>query len=64
VILSSLFYDRYFRQPDGVPAFNRRIREVFRRLPVVGRFEESSGTCEFHKPGMTLFSLSEGQVNS
>lgn len=61
LILSSLFYDRYFSQPDAVPAFRQRIREVFNRLPVVARFEAPSGTYGFHNPTLTLFSLKEEQ---
>lgn len=57
LILSSLFYDRYFSQPDAVPAFRQRIREVFKRLPIVARFEAPSGTYGFHNPTLTLFSL-------
>jgi hypothetical protein len=57
LILSSLFYDRYFSQPDAVPAFRQRIRDVFNRLPVVARFEAPSGTYGFHNPALTLFSL-------
>ncbi len=63
LILSSLFYDRYFSQPDAVPAFRQRIREVFKRLPVVARFEAPSGTYGFHNPTLTLFSL-RGDVNA
>jgi hypothetical protein len=59
LILSSLFYDRYFSQPDAVPAFRQRIREVFNRLPVVARFEAPSGTYGFHNPTLTLFSLKD-----
>ncbi len=59
LILSSLFYDRYFSQPDAVPAFRQRIREVFNRLPVVTRFEAPSGTYGFHNPTLTLFSLKD-----
>jgi len=57
LVLSSLFYDRYFSQPDAVPAFRQRVREVFKRLPVVARFEAPSGTYGFHNPTLTLFSL-------
>jgi hypothetical protein len=59
LVLSSLFYDRYFSQPDSVPAFRQRIREVFNRLPVVARFEAPSGTYGFHNPTLTLFSLKD-----
>lgn len=57
LILSSLFYNRYFSQPDAQPFIRQRFREVFERVPVVKQFEASSGTYGFHNPTLTIFSL-------
>jgi hypothetical protein len=57
LILSSLFYNRYFSQPEGEPILRQRFREVFQRVPVVAQFEAPSGTYGFHNPTLTLFSL-------
>jgi len=57
LILSSLFYNRYFSQPDAQPFIRQRFREVFERVPVMKQFEASSGTYGFHNPTITLFSL-------
>ncbi len=57
LILSSLFYNRYFSQPEGEPILRQRFREVFQRVPIVAQFEAESGTYGFHNPTLTLFSL-------
>jgi hypothetical protein len=59
LILSSLFYNRYFSQPDAQPFIRQRFREVFQNVPVVVQFEAASGTYGFHNPTLTLFSLKE-----
>lgn len=59
LVLSSLFYDRYFSQPESQPVLRQRFREVFQRVPVVTQFEAPSGTYGFHNPTLTLFSLNE-----
>jgi hypothetical protein len=58
LVLSSLFYNRYFSQPESEPVLRQRFREVFQRVPVVAQFEAPSGTYGFHNPTLTLFSLS------
>lgn len=57
LILSSLFYNRYFSQPGAKAAQRQRFREVFQKVPVVVQFEAPSGTYGFHNPTLTLFSL-------
>jgi 4-amino-4-deoxy-L-arabinose transferase-like glycosyltransferase len=57
LILSSLFYDRYFKQPESNPILRQRIREVFDRVPVVMQMVPENGTYGFHNPVLTLFSL-------
>ena len=58
LLLSSLWYDRYFSQPRSDLYAKRRIRDVFERVPVVQEFRPRHGTYGFHNPTVTLFSLS------
>jgi len=57
LVLSSFFYDRYFKQPESEPALRQRLRDVFDRVPVVKQFVAPSGAYGFHNPVLTLFSL-------
>jgi len=57
LVLSSLYYDRYFKQPESNPILRQRIREVFERVPVVIQMTPEHGTYGFHNPVLTLFSL-------
>ena len=57
LVLSSLFYDRYFSQPGVNPALREQIRQVFRKFQVVKEFEPKYGTYGFHNPKLTLFDL-------
>lgn len=57
LVLSSLFYDRYFSQPAPDAALRELFREVFERVPVLKDFSPKYGTYGFHNPDLTLFSL-------
>jgi 4-amino-4-deoxy-L-arabinose transferase-like glycosyltransferase len=57
LVLSSFFYDRYFKQPESEPALRQRLRDVFERVPVVRQFVSPAGAYGFHNPVLTLFSL-------
>lgn len=57
LLLSSLFYDRYFSQPNALPVQREQIRELFRTLPVVKEIAPKFGTYGFHNPKLTLFRL-------
>ncbi|MCB0318025.1 MAG: hypothetical protein KDD56_04655, partial [Bdellovibrionales bacterium] len=57
LVLSSLFYDRYFSQPKSDAAVRQRLREVFERVPIVKEINPEYGTYGFHNPVLTLFSL-------
>ena len=57
LVLSSLFYDRYFTQPKSHPAARQHLRELFTRVPIVKEFAPKHGSYGFHNPTMTLFSL-------
>jgi 4-amino-4-deoxy-L-arabinose transferase-like glycosyltransferase len=59
LVLSSLYYNRYFSQPESQAVLRQRFREVFQRVPVIKQFEAPSGTYGFHNPTLTLFSLNE-----
>ena len=55
LILSSLFYDRYFSQPESAAILRQRFREVFKEVPIVRQFNAPTGTYGFHNPTLTLF---------
>ena len=57
MVLSGLFYERYFTQPEGEGAIRQLLRNVFERVPVVKEFAPVHGTYGFHNPRLTLFSL-------
>ena len=57
LVLSSLFYERYFSQPLADPALRQRLRDVFERVPVVHEIKPRYGTYGFNNPTLTLFSL-------
>jgi 4-amino-4-deoxy-L-arabinose transferase-like glycosyltransferase len=59
LVLSSLFYGRYFSQPESNPILRQRIREVFERVPVIKQVAPRAGTYGFHNPVLTLFSLDQ-----
>jgi hypothetical protein len=63
LVLSSFFYDRYFKQPESEPILRQRLREVFARVPVVTQFSKKSGSYGFHNPTLTLFSLKKEDFN-
>ena len=57
LLLSSLFYDRYFIQPTTAPLLRERLRGVFSRVPIAHQVQPRFGTYGFHNPAITLFSL-------
>jgi hypothetical protein len=57
LVLSSLFYARYFNQPESNPTLRQRIRDVFQMVPIVAQYRATSGVYGFHNPVLTLFSL-------
>ena len=57
LLLSSLFYDRYFKDPHGDATAKARVRNVFIRVPIIKEFSAPTGTYGFHNPQLTLFSL-------
>jgi 4-amino-4-deoxy-L-arabinose transferase-like glycosyltransferase len=60
LVISSLFYNRYFSQPEGEPILRQRFREVFQKVPVIMQVTSpSGGPYGFHNPTLTLFSLKD-----
>ncbi len=57
LLISSLFYDRYFSDPNGDRAAKARLRGIFQGVPIIKEFLAPSGTYGFHNPRLTLFSL-------
>lgn len=57
LVLSSLFYDRYFTQPFANPVFQNRFKVVFSRVPILKEISAPSGSYGFHNPRLTIFSL-------
>lgn len=57
LVLSSLFYDRYFVQPLAARVFQDHLRLVFEHVPIVTHIEPRFGTYGFNNPRLTLFSL-------
>jgi hypothetical protein len=57
MVLSSLFYDRYFSQPNPDGAMREYFRDVFREVPIILQMRPRYGTYGFHNPTLTLFSL-------
>lgn len=60
LVLSTLFYERYFSQPKADPAIRRRFEAVFRKVPIVREFMAATGSYGFHNPTITIFDLSDG----
>jgi hypothetical protein len=58
--LSSLYYDRFFVQPN-TPTMPRLVfRNVFENLPLVHQIAPKYGTYGFHNPTLRLYALTEG----
>jgi len=64
LVLSSLFYNRYFSQPNSEANLRQRFREVFQKVRVIKQVEAPSGPYGFHNPTLTLFSLKSDDFTS
>jgi hypothetical protein len=64
LVLSSLFYNRYFSQPNAEANLRQRFRDVFQKVPVIKQVEAPSGPYGFHNPTLTLFSLKADDFRS
>lgn len=59
LVLSSLFYDRYFSHRASPPAIRQLFRQIFSVFPILKEIAPKHGTYGFHNPTLTLFSLRE-----
>lgn len=59
LVLSTLFYDRYFSQIASPPAVRQLFRQLFTYVPIITEIAPKHGTYGFHNPTLTLFSLKE-----
>ena len=57
LVLSSLFYERYFSQPNGNRTAASRFRDIFTHVRIIKEFSTRQGTYGFHNPRITIFSL-------
>ncbi|MGI6523949.1 MAG: ArnT family glycosyltransferase [Bdellovibrionota bacterium] len=57
LLISSLFYDRYFSQREANPAVREVFRNLKRRLRLVHKEKPKYGTYGFHNPKLLLFSI-------
>ncbi|NDC39632.1 MAG: hypothetical protein EBZ48_16595 [Proteobacteria bacterium] len=57
LVLSSLFYDRYFTQPHQQASLRQVFRYIYDQIPIVKELRPRYGTYGFHNPRLTLFSL-------
>jgi len=62
LLLSSLWWDRYFSQPRSDAPVKRLLREVFQTIPIVKEFAPKYGSYGFHNPIITLFSLNPEDI--
>ena len=62
LVLSGLFYDRYFIEPNSPAGIRQRFRELFDRVPIIKEFRPKFGTYGFHNPTVTLFSLKPDDI--
>lgn len=65
LIMSSLYYDRFFNQPESSELFKEVIRTVFKEYKIVKHITKPSGYYGFHNPRLTLVDIdSHGKRNS
>lgn len=57
LVLSSLFYARYFLQPKTDAGLRQHFRRIFDEVPLVKEISAPHGTYGFHNPTLLLFSL-------
>lgn len=57
LVLSSLVYNRFFKQPKGDGARRSVLRRAFTEVPIIKQIRPKSGTYGFHNPVLTVFSL-------
>lgn len=63
LIMSSLYYDRFFNQPESEPMFREVIKEVFRNYKIIKHVENSDAYYGFHNPRLTILNLDKKSVD-
>jgi hypothetical protein len=58
LVLSSLFYDRYYDK-NGDARARARFDEVRKKFPIAQEFISKEGTYGFHNPRLTIFDLQQ-----
>jgi 4-amino-4-deoxy-L-arabinose transferase-like glycosyltransferase len=64
LVLSTLFYQRYFTQPRSNTMFRDRFSAVFQQLPIIKEFTPHFDSYGFHTPTLTVFSLKPEAIAS
>jgi Dolichyl-phosphate-mannose-protein mannosyltransferase len=59
LILSSLFFDRFFTEPNVEAIRRSRIRDVFNNLELLHIVRSNYGTYGFHNPRIYLFKINK-----
>lgn len=62
LILSSLYWDRYFSQPGTSGAQREVFRQLFRSLPERARFTAPSGSYGFHNPEIRILEITPAEA--
>ena len=62
LVLSSLFYNRYFSQPNSGAVFRQLFRDLANEFPIVRIEAPKYGTYGFHNPRLIVFSLKPEDV--
>lgn len=57
LIMSSLYYDRFFNQPESPELFKEVIRTVFKEYKVLKHITNPDGAYGFHNPRLTLLDI-------
>jgi len=57
LILSSLFFDRYFSEPNTPTALRGKFRDLFEQVPTLKTFSAEHGTYGFNNPTIMIFDL-------
>lgn len=57
LVLSSLWFDRYFSQPRTDEVVQKKLLKLFRELPLKKEFSVASGTYGFHNPRLLLLEV-------
>ena len=63
LMMSSLYYDWHFSQPNVTVIHREKLRKVFHNLDEVKRFAPKYGTYGFHNPTLHLLKIDSVKEN-